>query len=374
MKIACVYDVIYPYVIGGVQKRNWEIATRLARKGHDVTLFGMKHWEGNDVIFKDGVRLWGVCPPMQLFVEGHRSVREAISFAWQVLPPLMRERYDVIEVANFPYFPCFSARFASSIKRSRLMITWHEIWDSYWYEYLGKKGIFGKLVERLVANTPHKPIVISQHTKRGLEKLGRKGAEIVPCGADLRLIESAPPSTKPIDVIFVGRLTPEKNVNLLISAIKRLKEKGKNVNCLIIGDGPHKVFLESLVHDLELTASVNFVTRLKTDTEVFSCMKAARVLVHPSTREGFGTVIVEANACGIPVITVRHPLNAAQELVIEGENGFTSDLSEEDTANKILMALYGHVVRKDRCKELARVYDWDVIADLAERAYQSTQG
>jgi glycosyltransferase involved in cell wall biosynthesis len=371
MKIACVYDVVYPYVIGGVQKRNWEIATRLARKGHDVTLFGMKHWEGDAVFFRDGVRLWGVCPPMKLFVAERRSVREAISFAWRVLPPLMQERYDIVEVANFPYFPCFSSRFASAIRRSRFIITWHEIWDNYWYEYLGKKGAFGKLTEQIVAKSPHQPVAISQHTKKALEKLGRKGALIVPCGADIRLIDSAPSSTKSADIIFVGRLTPQKNVGLLIRAVNRIKEKGKNASCLIIGDGPDNVFLHSLVQELGLTANVRFLARVETDIEVFSYMKGSGVLVHPSTREGFGTVIVEANACGIPVVTVRHPLNAAQDLVVDGQNGFTSDLSVEDIADKILMALDGNGIRKERCKELAREYDWDVIADSAEQVYQA---
>ena len=46
MKIAFVYDVIYPYVKGGVEKRVWELATRLSRRGHDVHLFGMKFWDG----------------------------------------------------------------------------------------------------------------------------------------------------------------------------------------------------------------------------------------------------------------------------------------------------------------------------------------
>jgi hypothetical protein len=43
VKIAYVYDVVYPYVVGGVEKRIWEIATRIARKGHEVHIFGMKY-------------------------------------------------------------------------------------------------------------------------------------------------------------------------------------------------------------------------------------------------------------------------------------------------------------------------------------------
>ena len=110
MKIAYVYDVIHPYVVGGAQKRTWEIATRLVRRGHEVTLFGMKHWDGSEITFSHGVRLWGVCPPKDLFNDGQRSITEALSFAWRVTRPLMKESYDIVDAVNFPFFPCFPHR------------------------------------------------------------------------------------------------------------------------------------------------------------------------------------------------------------------------------------------------------------------------
>jgi glycosyltransferase involved in cell wall biosynthesis len=372
MKLACVYDVLYPYVVGGVQKRNWEIARRLVKKGHDVTLFGMKYWDGNDIIYKEGVRLWGVCPPQPLFIEGRRSIKEAISFAYRVLPPLMKEKYDVVEVANFPYFPCFSAEFHSLTRRSRLAITWHEIWDNYWYEYLGKKGALGKAIERIVARLPHKSIAISHHTKTGLERLGRKEVDIVACGVDIAAIESAPQWPKSNDIIFVGRLAREKNVIQLIKAVNILKERGNNTSCLIIGEGPEKDPLQREVHEMGIATNVRFLGRVESDADVYSYMKASRVLVHPSIREGFSHVVLEANACGIPVVTVNHPLNAAQDLIIEEQNGLICDLSGADMAEKILKALGSSDGWEKRCKELARAYDWDIIADSAELAYQGT--
>jgi glycosyltransferase involved in cell wall biosynthesis len=371
MKLACVYDVLYPYVVGGVQKRNWEIARRLVKKGHDVTLFGMKYWDGNDIIYKEGVRLWGVCPPQPLFIEGRRSIKEAISFAYKVLPPLMKEKYDVVEVANFPYFPCFSAEFHSLTRRSRLAITWHEIWDDYWYEYLGKKGALGKAIERIVARLPHKAIAISHHTKTGLERLGRKEVDIVACGVDIAAIESAAQRPKSNDIIFVGRLAREKNVIQLIKAINILKERGHNTSCLIVGEGPEKDSLQREVHEMGITTNIRFLGRVASDADVYSYMKASRVLVHPSIREGFSHVVLEANACGVPVVLVNHPLNAALDLIIEGQNGFICDLSGADMAEKIMKALGSSDGWEKRCKELARAYDWDNIADSAEVAYQS---
>jgi len=149
MKIAYVYDVIHPYVPGGVQKRIWELSRRLVTKGHEVTILGMKHWNGDDVIVREGVRIRGICPPKDLFVNGHRSIGEALYVGWKSLPALSREHFDIIDCQNFPYFPCFSAKMASVLQRSPLLITWHEVWGNYWYQYLGKKGFFGAATERL---------------------------------------------------------------------------------------------------------------------------------------------------------------------------------------------------------------------------------
>ena len=81
MKIAFVYDVIYPYVKGGVEKRIWELAIRLSARGHNVHIVGMKYWDGPDSVEKDGVTLHGICPSQTLYADGRRTIGEAIYFS-----------------------------------------------------------------------------------------------------------------------------------------------------------------------------------------------------------------------------------------------------------------------------------------------------
>jgi hypothetical protein len=81
MKIAFVYDVIYPYIKGGVERRVWELAVRLSQKGHEVHIFGMKYWEGDDLRIQKGVILHGICPAQPLYAGGRRTIREAIFFS-----------------------------------------------------------------------------------------------------------------------------------------------------------------------------------------------------------------------------------------------------------------------------------------------------
>ncbi len=373
MKLAIVYDVVHHYVVGGVQKRNWEIGRRLVRRGHEVTIFGMKYWEGDSFMHREGVRFRGVCPPQPLFTEGRRSVKGAMYFAARVLLPLMRERFDIVEVANFPYFPCFPAWFCALVRRSPLVITWHEVWDDYWYEYLGKRGALGRAVERLVARLPQQAIVISPHTRHGLEKLGRRAAHTVACGVDIAAIEGAAAWPKTNGLIFAGRLAQEKNVVLLLQATAVLKERGRDIGAIIIGQGPDKDLLEQKARELGLGSSVRFLGRVESDADVYSYMKSSQVLVHPSLREGFSHVVLEANACGIPVVTVNHPQNAAQDLIREGHNGYVCGLTAADMADKIQQALDRSDWEKG-CRESAAVYDWDRIAEQAEAAYRQVLG
>ncbi len=371
MKIAFIYDVIHPYVIGGVQVRIWEAARRLSMRGHDVTIFGMKHWEGDAIIYRENVRLWGVCSPLPLFVNDRRSVKEAVSIAWHLLPPLMKEKYDVIDVANFPYFPCFTAAFHHLAKGSRLIITWHEIWDEYWLEYMGRKGHLGKAVERLTVRLPHQAIAVSDRTMNRLRALGRRDIQVIPSGVDLPAIREVQPAPVGSDVIFVGRMTKEKNIPLLMEAMRLIKDRGRSPNCLLVGDGPERMRLQSMTADMDLQSHISFRSAVESSGEVFALMKSSRVLVLPSVREGLALVLIEANACGIPVVTVKHPHSAASDLVVEGENGFSCDLSATDLADKILAAMDQGHPWGESCRKSAEKYDWEVIVDSLEKAYQA---
>ncbi len=371
MKIAYVYDAVYPYVKGGVEKRIWELAVRLARRGHEVHLYGMKFWEGPAVIEREGVVLHGVCAPRALYTAGRRSIAQAVWFGWKVLGPLLESDAEVIDCQNFPYFPCISAKIAARAKRVPLVITWHEVWGEYWYEYLGWKGVFGKAVERLVGNLGARSIAVSEATRLQLDAMGfGRDVDVVPNGIDCDRIRSIPPSSSTSDVLFAGRLIPEKNVALLIEAIGAVRENLPDIRCVIIGDGPERPRLEHLASDLELDGNVEFTGFLPSHDEVIAAMKASSVFVLPSSREGFGIVALEAMACGLPVVTLDHPRNAVRE-IITAQTGFSCRTDGADLADKILLALTSSGSMGEACREYAKTCDWDLVVDHLEELYRA---
>lgn len=371
MKIAYIFDQIYPYEIGGVQKRIWDMSKRLAQKGHDITIVGMKYWEGDDIIYTDGVRLWGVCPPKPLFAGNRRSITQPIYFALKLILPLLKEKFDIIDCQNFPFFPAFPSKLHSLLRKSRLIITWHEVWNRYWYKYVGWRGIFGLLVERCMAKLTKNHISVSDLTTRDLQAINVCGnIELITNGIELERINGIPIADKAYDIITACRFIKEKNIDMLIDAISIIKQSKPDINCMIIGDGPEQENLVEKTTKLDLANTIIFSGFFENSETVFSYFKSSGVFVLPSVREGFGIVVLEANACGLPVITVNHPQNAAKDLITNGENGFICEFNKDDLANKILMALKQKDQMKNRCKDFSKHYDWNNIINICETYYK----
>jgi len=369
LRIAYLYDAVYPWVKGGGERRIYELSRRLASRGHEVHCYGIKWWDGDSVLHQDGVCLHGICRPMGLYSGDRRSVREALLFALKSLTSI-KESYDIIDCQEFPYFPCFSARLVSSMRNSKLFITWLEVWGDYWQEYLGRMGALGQAVERSCARLADQNIAISYKTKRDLEALGIKGVKVIPTGIDFKHICDVKASDEDSDVIFAGRLAGHKNVDLLIRALAREFRDVPDLRAVIIGDGPERSRLEKLSLDLGLSRNVSFRGFLDDHDQVISLLKSSKVFVMPSSREGFGIAALEANACGLPVVTVDHRMNAVCDLIKE-DTGFQCQVSDEDLGRAIKAGLErGKSMRSD-CIDAARGYDWDELCLAAEKVYLS---
>lgn len=369
MKIAYVYDAVYPWIKGGAERRVYELSTRLAKRGHEVHCFGIKWWEGDNTIQKNGVYLHGICSPRSLYSGDRRSIREAIAFALKVLSSL-RGNYDVIDCQEFPIIPCFSARLVSMAGRSDLFITWHEVWGEYWYDYLGKVGILGKSIEAVASRLTDNNIAVSERTKRQLLKLGASRVQVVPNGIDINKIMQIKASDKKSDIIYVGRLIAHKNVDLLINALALVRRQLPEIKAVVIGDGPDTGRLKGLAKGMGLDENIEFTGFLENYDQALALMKASRVFVMPSTREGFGLAAIEAFACGLPVITVNHEMNAVCDFVTD-ESGTICNLSCQELSAAIISILNKGKSRiSSKCIDLARGYDWEEICCRIENIYE----
>ncbi len=338
MKIAIVSDAIYPYNKGGKEKRNYEVSTRLAKRGHDVTVYCMKWWEGPNTRIEEGVQIKAISPYFPLYAGERRSIKQALLFSLNCFK-LVKEDFDILDVDGIPHLVLFSTKLVALLKRKKLHAIWYEVWGaSYWIKYMGLSGAIAGLIEKFASMLPDKITAISEHTARELMaklKVPQQKITVVPPGISLADLERIVPATTRSDVIFVGRLLSNKNVDVLIESIALLKTKYPKIKCVIVGRGPERNNLIKLAQKHDLLENIEFIEHIEDHDQLYALMKSSRVFAFPSTREGFGIVVLEANACGLPVITTDHHQNAARYL-IEGElNGKAISLSKESLADAI---------------------------------------
>lgn len=324
MRICFVYDRLYPYTLGGAERWYRNLAERLAARGHDVTYVTLRHWDRDVVAEVPGVEVVTLGPKLDAYTDERRTVGPPLVFGACLLWHLLRRGsdYDVVHSASFPYFSVLAAAAARRLHGYRLTVDWHEVWTpAYWREYLGAiGGRIGWLVQRLCIRVRQRAFCFSRlHAERLREEGYRGEVTVLPgeyAGATERP-KSAP--AEPV-VVYAGRHVPEKRVTALIPAIARARETLPDLRCDIFGDGPERGEVERLVREHRLEGAVT-VHGFAPEEQVERALRRALCLVLPSRREGYGLVVVESSASGVPAVVVRDPDNAATELVDDGENG-----------------------------------------------------
>ena len=369
MRIAFVYDAIYPFVKGGGEKRIHDLAVRLAARGHEIHLYGLKYWEGPDTVRQENITLHGVLPPMPLYTGSRRAIPEAVLYGAGVLPALAGERFDIIDCQQFPYFSGISSRIAATMRKSPLAITWYEVWGEYWYEYLGALGGAGKFMDRTLARLSPCHVAISAAVKKRLaEYLSIPEAEVIPHAIDTGHIDAVRPAATSSDILFAGRFIREKNISLLVAAVDRIRNERPDVSCTLVGDGPEMQRLVSEVRGMHLEKNITFTGFLEDHDRVLALMKSSRVFAFPSAREGYGIGALEALACGTPVVTLDHEMNAAREFVTK-DTGILSTGSPGDLAQALLRAMERAESLASSCREYSRKFDGEEVCSAAERYY-----
>ena len=176
--------------------------------------------------------------------------------------------------------------------------------------------------------------VASSMTERSLLEIGIPANKItvIPYGAPIDYFQPQPKPDTPFRVIYAGRLSPRKGAHYLLSAWKDLNFP--QAELMIVGSNmmPPDWFA-SYQDCCRLVSSVSHM-------DLNQYYSAANVLVFPSLVEGFGLVLTEAMACGIPVITT--PNTAGPNLITDGVEGFIIPIRDVDALKEKLEWCYRH--------------------------------
>jgi glycosyltransferase involved in cell wall biosynthesis len=228
-------------------------------------------------------------------------------------------------------------------------------------------------------------VTISGDNRRLIETTSGPAADgkvdVIHCGVDPAAFASPERAVAgPLRIVAVGTLHEVKGQIHLIEACRRLAERGVDVTCRFIGDGPDRDALQARIDELGLTERVTLVGRMTSDA-VAAELAASDVLVAPSVptrggkREGIPVVLMEAMASGLPVVASR--LSGIPELVTDGVSGLLVPPGDAAALADALAALAGDPDLRTRLGAAGRdivMREFDVdrnAAALADRIRRS---
>ena len=368
LRVAIVSDAIYPYHRGGKELRYHEVIRRISDRV-DIDVYTMRWWGEEEAQQLDGARLHAISPLLPLYVNERRSLAQAFRFGLACLR-MLKYDFDVLEADHIPFLQVLVLRLVTAVKGKRLVVTWHEVWGrAYWRQYLGPLGWVAWLVEELAMRVPDHIIAASPQTAERLRgSVGRRcRITVIPNGIDLEEVAGAYPDPAGTDVAVVGRLISHKRVGMLLEAIAKLRAEGLPLTCRVIGNGPERLELHEVAERLAVEDLVEFRHDVAEQKDVYSLLKAARVCAFPTVREGFGIAVLEALACGVPVITTSSPDNLAQYLVARSVRGYVCDSTVDALANSLRSVLGGEGLEAGRPESWLSEYSWDAAANRVAR-------
>lgn len=175
------------------------------------------------------------------------------------------------------------------------------------------------------------------------------------------------PNTYDYDVVYLGRLTYQKNPQRLIEVIGKVVEKRPETKVAIIGTGDMEEEVRQLALDKDL---LNNVTFLGFQSNPAKILNDSKVMVMTSRWEGTPMCALESLAMGVPIVST--PTDGLKDLIQDGVNGFLSD-DDEQLAKKIVFLLNETEKQKEISRNAAemsiRYNDMDIYRDKIFQAY-----
>src|SRR6201993_957019 len=166
-----------------------------------------------------------------------------------------------------------------------------------------------------------------------------------PARRDSAFFEKFGASNGEVRLLYVGRISREKDLDLLADAYRRLRKEGLPIQLFVVGHGPYS---EALAKSLPEA----FFTGYLRGTELATAYASADIFVFPSTTDTFGNVILEAQASGLPVVVSDS--GGPKELVVDKANGLITRSHDVEDLTRAVRALVSDPALRERMANSAR--------------------
>ena len=361
MKIAILVGLFPPKWLAGTEIATYYMAEHLAQRGHEVHVI---------TSLDEGL-------PEENYEKGfyiHRLPRTKIRFAgafifWaDIVRVIQKISPDIVHAQSLGIgVPALLSKNLLKIP----YVVWGQGSDVYLPDW------FTKLTSKTIIKNANSVIALTEDMKRAMQAIYNRDITIVPNGIDLKEYISELPVQNVEGaekrILFVGRLHPVKGVQYLLGAMSIVHRELPEAKLILVGDGEEREHLETLTDNLGIRECVEFAGRVPHE-RVKDYMNQAEVFVLSSLSEGFPVTILEAMACGLPVVATR--VGGVPDIIEDGTNGYLVDaMNQEQIAEALLKLLQNDQLRKEisnNNRKEAERYRWNTVAATLEGIYQKS--
>lgn len=317
MKISIIVHHFPPKWLAGTEIATYNLAKFLSKRGYSIEVitsydegYNFSNINNGFIIHRikwSKIRIIGI-----------------IQFWLKILTKIRATNPDIILAQSFGMgMPALLCRFF--LKKP--FIVWGRGED------INNPDLFYKITIPIILQASHSILALTTNMQKKIKPITQKKTYIIPNGIDLREFNNSYINynhrKNKKTILYIGRLHPIKGVEYLIIAMKKIHFQFPDIRLNIVGDGIEKVKLKNMVGELELEDCVHFVGKVS-HTDILHYLRNADVFVLPSISEGFPNVLLEAMACGLPIVATH--VGGIPDIVHDQVHGF---LVEPKNAEKI---------------------------------------
>jgi phosphatidyl-myo-inositol alpha-mannosyltransferase len=363
VRIALVTEYYHPHS-GGVTEHVHHLGRFLVARGHAVRIL-TSHVDGAprrpEVELDDRLEVVRVGRGVAISANGSEA-RVTVGFGLSRKVRAALAGCDLVHVHSplFPVLPYLALRAARALGLPTVG-TFH----THFAPSLASSALGGFL--HGYAAALDEAIAVSPSAARSVRRFLERPCRVVPNGVDCDAWAVPAPSLPDVPtVVFLGRLDPRNEVQLLLAAFARLRARLPEARLVVIGDGPRRAALEASAPD-----GVVFAGSRAKVTERASLLAQAHVLAFTARIVSHPMALLEGLAAGLPA--VAWDIEGVRELVIEGRHGYKVPLGNSDALADALFHVLSNEARRHlmakEARRQARRFDWRTIGAQVESVY-----
>jgi phosphatidyl-myo-inositol alpha-mannosyltransferase len=361
--LVCPYNI---FLGGGVQECVKAIQAELVRRGHDALIITPQP-RNSDIEAPKGIIFIGGAATVKSF---HTTAQVSVTVSLDMVEKVLEEeKFDILHFHE-PSVPMVSKQVLSRSSSINVATFHAKLPDT----------MMLKTIERVV--TPytksilkdlHYLTAVSDAAADYVKGLTDRKVHIIPNGIDLEKYKKIPNTQryKTPTILYIGRLEKRKGVKYLLNAVALMQQENPKLRLLIAGDGPDRRKLEQHAEQIGLK-NVEFLGYI-TESEKLRLLHTATLFCSPALYgESFGIVLLEAMACGVPLVAGNNP---GYSSVMKGR-GFMSIVNPKDPvlfAGRMELLLYDKQLRKlwtDWALDYVQQFNYENIVDMYEALYK----